>query len=165
MSLAEWKRVRDSLVKPSRDKRRRSHEKDRLELEAHEKSEKAKVRRRDKGCRFPQCDCRRRRPRPRLEVSHDAHKGKGGNPSGDRSVAERMILFCVTRHQEGVVSRHHGTLKTEYLTSRKSDGPLEFWIRFAVSSPWELLARERSVGVLEYYDADLGAEIVWKETA
>ena len=122
---------------------------------AHEEAEKRKVRKREKfACRFPLCGCRKLKLR--LEVSHDKHKGAGGNPSGDRSIAKLMVLLCVHRHQDGAVSRHKGTLKTKYLTrSAGYNGPVAWLVDLnAIGRPvrrerFKEVARESAPGVLE----------------
>jgi len=100
------------------------------ERKAHEESEKAKVRRRDKGCRFPLCGCRRLglALKASPEVSHDKHKAMGGNPSGDRSMAAGMIQLCKHRHQDGFISRHKGGLRVVFLTDQGFNGPVEWQI-------------------------------------
>lgn len=80
----------------------------RIDRDREEDRAKAEVRRRDKGCRFPGCGCRRLRLS--LEVSHNEHKGMGGNPSGDRSTPELMMQLCRERHQTNPVSVHSGRI-------------------------------------------------------
>lgn len=130
------------IPKPSRTARKLAEHKRRLERETHEETEKRAVRRRDKRCRFPLCGCHRLGLR--LEVSHDVHKGAGGNPTGDRSDRRSMILLCVHRHQDGLVSRHKGTLRILPLVRGLGfEGPVRFM--------WNTieLARESAPGVLE----------------
>mgnify|MGYP000538321057 CR=1 FL=1 len=74
-----------------------------------ETAEMQAVRERDKVCRFPLCGCQRLGFK--TEVSHDRHRGLGGNPSGDRTTTQSMVLLCHWRHQAGRVSRHAGTLR------------------------------------------------------
>lgn len=113
------------LPKPSRTERVKAKKATRAAQVKHEKDEKAKVRRLDKTCRFPLCGCRALGLR--LEVSHQEHKGMGGNPSGDRSTADQMILLCVHRHQDGLISRHKGTLRVVALDEQKGmRGPVGF---------------------------------------
>lgn len=95
---------------------------------AAERSEKGKVRDRDVECRFPLCGCKRG-VRPKnghawLTVSHDFHKGMGGDPNGKVSIAALMVLLCVWRHQEAPVSVHAQTVRTTYLTPDQNDGPV-----------------------------------------
>lgn len=140
--------------KPSRTARKIAQKQKRTTLQTRERNEKAKVRRRDRFCRFPLCGCRRlglaldARP----EVSHQQHKGMGGNPTGDRSVAEEMILMCFHRHQDGIISRHKGTLRARYLTPNKANGPIAWDIDVSmgewppsVRPKWREVARETAV--------------------
>lgn len=153
-----WKTPR-AAAKAERHQRRR----DRVDAE---KANKEKVRRRDKRhCRFPLCECRR--IGLRLEVSHDRHKGQGGDPTGKRSKPEGMILLCWHRHQDSVISRHKQTLRVRYLTPKKNNGPVAFdvkreklpadlrdaWMFNLSGRGWVEVARERSVQVLEPLEA------------
>ena len=117
-----WKksRTQSKLEKAARRKYRAGHE----------RAEKAKVRRRDRGCRFPMCRCHTIGVtlKSRLEVSHDRHKSMGGNPIGDRSMAAEMVMLCNHRHQDGVISRHKGTLRTQFLSADKYDGPIAWFV-------------------------------------
>jgi hypothetical protein len=119
------------LPKPSRTARKKADEKRRRERVSHEQDNKAKVRRRDRGCRFPLCGCRTIKLQliAGPEVSHQTHKAMGGNPSGDRSLASGMIQLCRHRHQDGIVSRHKGTMRVRELTPFGTDGPVAFDVR------------------------------------
>lgn len=148
------------FLKPSRTKRVLAKRAVRLAGKKHERDEKADVRRRDRGCRFPLCGCRRLGLR--LEVSHDKHKGIGGNPAGDRSVAELMVQLCLHRHQDSRISRHKGTMRARPLTRHGYNGPV-IWeadratirdivgskVKLGFAGEWFELARESSVGRLE----------------
>jgi hypothetical protein len=156
------------LTKPSRTARKIAKLKGRKELDQHERTQKAKARKRDGGrCRFPLCGCRALKLPPRVEVSHDRHKGMGGNPAGDRSTSAGLITLCDHRHQHGVFSRHKGTLRTRYLTDDGNDGPVAWdldgslldkhipdWmppighILFLDNGAWVQIATETSIGIL-----------------
>lgn len=139
--------------KPSRTARRKATVAERLKREQAERAEKAKVRRRDRVCRFPLCGCRRL-GLP-LEVSHDQHKGhEGAQTKRAVSVVSRMVLLCRHRHQDGVISMHHGTLRARPLTAAGYNGPVEWLIdvsSMATSDArrWSVIARERVPGQLE----------------
>lgn len=95
----------------------------------HERAEKAKVRQRDSGCRFPLCGCRKLglQVKARREVSHDRHKGMGGNPIGDRSTASEMVQLCTHRHQDARFSRHKGTIRAFKQTSMGYSGAVDWY--------------------------------------
>ncbi len=122
-----------------------------------EDTEKAKVRKRDKRCRFPLCGCQRFKLR--IEVSHSRHKGMGGNPAGDRSDASLMLLLCSARHKENRIAIDHGTLKWIPQTNAGANGPIAWLVDLQALGrhpnhttkawPWALVAREASVGVFE----------------
>jgi len=106
------------------------------EKTAEEKNKK-QVRRRDKRCRFPMCGCRRLKIQP--HVAHLEHKGIGGNPAGDRSQPELMILVCACRHRENRISIDKGTLRCKPFMSDEAArrigkpgtlGPVVWEIRF-----------------------------------
>lgn len=137
-----------AFPKPSHTARKVTEARRRQSRKYAEDKAKGLVRRRDKHrCRFPLCGCGTLGLR--LEVSHIKHKGHGGNPAGDRSVPEEMILLCVHRHQHGAVSRHHGTLRTRYLTAAKAKGPIAWDVKLPGRSRWWEVARESAVQVLE----------------
>lgn len=124
-----------------------------------EESAKREVRRRDRGCRFPLCGCRRLglQLMTQPEVSHDRHKGMGGNPAGDRSTPEGLIQLCKHRHQDAPISRHKGTLRIVAINKRLGfKGPVRFDVDVSVwsrrASPdflrphWRTVAREDAPG-------------------
>lgn len=143
MDYSVWPPVaRGALVKPSRTASKIARHLGRQKRAKDERDNKAEVRRRDKHCRFPLCGCRKLglRLEARQEVSHDTHKGMGGNPAGDRSAPERMIFLCLHRHQDGAISRHKGTLRTRYLTDRGNAGPVAWQVRRVALFEPEVLA-------------------------
>src|SRR5216110_2341889 len=87
-----------------------------------EDGEKRKVRGRDRYCRMPLCGCRKFRLA--LHVSHSRHKGMGGNPAGDRSLAALMLLVCSARHKENRIAIDRGTLRWRALTRAGANGPV-----------------------------------------
>jgi len=114
-----------ALAKPPKGSVLIERRQKRKAIEAFEEAEKAKVRVRDKQCRWPECSyCRQFKPR--LEVAHLADKGMGGD-HGERSTADQMILLCFLRHQ-GPVSLHSGMVKIEPVTERGTNGPCMFSI-------------------------------------
>ena len=144
--------------KPLASTRRLAKAQTRRHLKSHEELHKRLVRKRDGyHCRFPQCGCRTLGwP---LEVSHFLHhKAMGGNPRGDRSVSDSMMLLCRHRHQEGAVSLHKGTLKVQVLTERGADGPVAWLVDLDAipvhghGSHWFEVARESTVQQLEPLD-------------
>jgi hypothetical protein len=152
-SFERWKKKKGPTAL-ARAKRHRA-------LTAQEQAAKATVRDRDRVCRFPLCGCRASgdvNPMKRvLTVSHDQHKGMGGNPDGERSQPEFLLLLCKWRHQDAPVSRHAGTLRTRYLSDAKNNGPLAFEVDLWAAYPglyslrgaWREVARETAIGVLD----------------
>lgn len=152
------------MWKPSGTARKLKQRRDRLDRKNAEQTAKRAVRKVAGGrCRFPLCGCRKMGLAlvASLEVSHDKHKGMGGNPAGDRSTPEIMILFCKHRHQFGRISRHAGTLRTEPIVKRLgNNGPVKFLVdvsalRARVAGDagvlvdrWRVVARESAPGVL-----------------
>ena len=99
----------------------------RIERDAAEDREKAKVRQRDRGCRFPLCGCRRLRLT--LEVSHNEHKGAGGNPDGSRSTTELMMQLCRERHRTNPFSIHNRAIEWQPLEKKLgANGPVKWLI-------------------------------------
>lgn len=93
-----------------------------------ERENKAHVRRRDVYCRMPLCGCFRFKLS--MHVSHQQHKGMGGNPTGDRSHPDLMLLVCAPRHRENRISIDNGTLR------------------------WRAIGRDRDGHVLVAWDVD-----------
>lgn len=115
------------LRKPSRTARKKQEQKDRRDERQAELTNKRSARVRDRfRCRFPLCGCHRLGLQldARAEVSHDRHKGMGGNPAGDRSLTPGLITLCLHRHQDGIFSRHKGTMRSRPLTRAGNDGPV-----------------------------------------
>jgi hypothetical protein len=110
-------------------------------VKSSEKDEKAKVRARDKTCRWPRC-----KPVTRLECAHVVSKGAGGD-KGTRSLAKDMIQLCY-RHHQGKVSLHSGDLEVRPETAAGADGPVAFWQR-SPEGLWYCVAFEVRVGVTE----------------
>jgi len=139
-------------AKPLRTARKIAEKQTRLDRQSHERYAKARVRKRDRFCRFPLCGCRRLglALKASPEVSHNRHKGAGGNPTGDRSLASGLILLCRHRHQDGAVSRHAGTLRAVALTAEGMNGPIAWVVDASAVYPelkpfeigWFEIARE-----------------------
>ncbi len=104
---------------------------------AAETANKQIVREQDEYCRFPLCGCRRRGDP--LHVSHQRHKGMGGNPAGDRSQPEGMILLCAWRHREAPISIDRGTLRWRALTLHGARGPVAWDVKAEALGRWTLL--------------------------
>jgi hypothetical protein len=120
--------------------RRRERKKARVLAEEHEK---AKVRVRDRQCRWPHCEnCRTYKPR--LEVAHLTAKGIGGDPRGEVSTADQMILLDFLTHQSGPLSLEQHGRRIVPLTDRGTSGPCEFWQTDLETGEEFLVARERS---------------------
>lgn len=107
-------------------------------------------------CRFPLCGCKDLglALEARLESSHGTHKGMGGDKTGARSKPPNLVTLCRHRHQDGAISRHKGTLKARFLTSRGFDGPIAWEVdagRLASSQTritrWIEVARETAIQV------------------
>jgi hypothetical protein len=119
-------------------------------LKSNELREKLKVRNRDKVCRFPLCGCHTDQTMKAVtEVSHDFHKGMGGDPAGEVSIAPLMVLVCKWRHQDAPVSFHRKTIRTVYLTPDHNDGPIAWEVDMGAAQPeqympgtWFEVARE-----------------------
>lgn len=99
----------------------------RMERDRDEETEKRKVRLRDRGCRFPLCGCRRLGLA--LEVSHNEHKGSGGNPDGSRSKAPLMMQLCRERHRTNPFSVHNRAIEWAPLNKKLgADGPVRWLV-------------------------------------
>lgn len=123
----------------------------RSERKLEEDKQMGKVRKRDKYCRFPLCGCKRFRLA--LHVSHQQHRGMGGNPAGDRTQPESMVYVCAARHRENPVSIDRGTLRWEPLTEAGANGPIAWHVKeragLITGSEWFLVAVETAPHVYE----------------
>lgn len=128
----------------------------RITLKTAEDKQKDKVRVRDRRrCRFPRCGCKRFNLA--LHVSHQHHKGMGGNPAGDRSTTDQMVLVCSARHRENEFAIDRGTIRWRALTDKGADGPIAWDIDYAqywkLERPrhgerWQEIAREYMHGTV-----------------
>lgn len=141
--------------------------------QAREKKAMADVRKRDKGCRFPLCRCRR--VGIRLEVAHTDHRGMGGNPAGDRTDPATMVQLCAWRHTQGVFALDKGTLRWVPMSTLGANGSIQWQIDKALvdymrsgigprpTEPvWMQLALEvpGQIGSLNTMQSDLQREIL-----
>jgi hypothetical protein len=109
------------------------------DADAYEAREKAKVRARDRKCRWPHCDCHKLNLP--LEVAHVVSKSIGG--SND---AANLILLCIEKHQ-GRPSLHSGDLEVRpHDESKGTNGPCDFLV-LRDDGRWEVVASERMIGV------------------
>lgn len=140
MSIVTWDGPNWKPAKGSSLIERKSRRK---EIEAFEEAEKAKVRKRDRHCRWPHCaNCKKFEPR--LEVAHVVAKGMGGDHSL-KSSADQMVLLDFLTHQGEDGLERHGR-KIEPLTAEGTDGPCAFYVADGVGG-WILVAEEVSIGV------------------
>jgi len=107
-------------------------EKEDVESRAVEKREKAKAKRRDKGCRWPE----KHKCRGVLESAHLRDASLGG-----AMVASNLITLCAWLHRRGPVSIHGKQLRIEPETSRGADGPCAYYQQ-GVDGRFYLVARE-----------------------
>lgn len=117
-----------------------------------------KVRTRDRYCRFPLCGCKKfQLP---LHVSHQRHRGMGGNPAGDRTTTASMVLVCSARHRDNVYSIDRGTIRwRQVFKYRGADGPILWEVE--IERRWIVVAIEKDLhayepGVLTGILKDLG---------
>ena len=132
---------------------------DRFKARVAQRSEefenKELVRKRDlRRCRFPLCGCKKFGFS--LHVSHQQHKGMGGNPKGDRSTTDKMILVCYARHRGHPMAIDKGTVKWKALTRHGADGPVAWLVDLPSLTDlahkrqrWVEVAREVRVQELE----------------
>lgn len=129
------------------------------EIREKEDRQKTLARKRDGWtCRFPRCICHSLRLHP--EAAHvDGDKGIGGD-HGVRSHHSQLLLLCAARHKESRISLHAQTLRIEFLTSKKANGPVRWWLDYTALSKsasqrvtgdakWVVLAVESQPRVLD----------------
>jgi hypothetical protein len=143
MGLARWT---TPVPKPERGSGLIARKDRRKAVVAFEEAEKAKVRKRDKRCRWPHCQfCKQYKPR--LEVAHVIAKGMGGDHSLKSSADQMMLLDYLTHQGPHGLERHQR--KIESLTDLGTDGPCAFYVRSFqdAGTGWTMVAEETSIGV------------------
>lgn len=141
-----------SQFKHDQPNRRVAERQDKLKLVTAERRSKEKVRKRDVTCRFPLCGCKAFRRH--TEVSHADHKGMGGDPTGQKSLPEGLILLCPFRHKENRISVDRGTLRIVPNTDARLAGPCTFYVQQSAVLPgaadrWVEVGRETARHVFE----------------
>ena len=112
----------------------------RADLKAHERKEMDAARRRDRGCRWPGCDCKRLHLT--IHVCHRIHRGAGGDPSGERTQRKLLISLCAIKHAQW----DGGLIDVRPVDEAEGfNGPAEFYIR-GESGAFELFQVERVIG-------------------
>ena len=79
--------------------------------------------REDYTCRFPHAcgePC---------EVSHQRHRGMGGDPTGECSDPRIMIGVCGVIHRTGRIALDKKNLRWVALTDAGADGPIEWQVK------------------------------------
>lgn len=117
-----------------------------------EDTEMAKVRKRDKYCRFPLCGCKKFGLT--MHVAHQRHRGMGGNPAGDRTDTRTMVYVCSARHRENKYSIDRGTIRWRGITAAGANGPIMWEVESArqrgpYTSGWEVVAIEKDIHIYE----------------
>lgn len=111
----------------------------------------------DKYCRWPLCNCKKFKLRQ--DTCHLVHRGQGGNPAGDRTKPEILIVLCSARHRENIVSLDRSTLQIRPLTEHGMRGPCAFDVDAASIKPrakarWIEVARETARHVYEPFTVE-----------
>lgn len=79
--------------------------------------------REDYTCRFPHaCGAS-------IEVSHQKHRGMGGDPTGDCSDPRIMVGVCGVIHRTGKIALDKKNLRWVPLTDAGADGPIEWQVK------------------------------------
>lgn len=142
MDYTVFDKVAGAFPKDSKEEAVLRRRKDKADVEAHEKKEKAKVVKRDGShyCRLvPGCE-----EREKHETAHLDDKGMGGDKLGIRTVAELMVRACLFHHQ-GKFSLHSNDLRVEFLTPQLANGPIAVWAKNRATNDEYLLGRETAV--------------------
>jgi hypothetical protein len=131
--------MHETFPKPPRGTYIRERRQRKLDADAYEKREKAKVRARDRKCRWPYCTCSKLNLP--LEVAHVVAKSLGGS-----SDADNMLLLCIEKHQ-GRPSLHSGDLEVRpHFTTKGTNGTCDFAV-LRDDGRWDVVASERMIGV------------------
>lgn len=129
----------ETFWKPARGSYVLEREKNRAEAADIERKAKAKAKRRDGRCRWPEPH----KCLGGLESAHIVDASLGG-----AMATENLVTLCAWLHRRGPESIHGKHIKIEKETTDGADGALSFWRRL-LSGEWYLVARERSPFILE----------------
>jgi hypothetical protein len=129
-----------SNFKPQRGALVLKREDDAAEAAKIEKREKAKARKRDGRCRWPEPH----KCRFALESAHIKHASTGG-----AMASENLVTLCGWLHRRGPETQQYGQLRIEKDTAAGADGPLSFWRQNLDGNGYYLVARERAPFVIE----------------
>lgn len=156
----------------------------RRKLDAVELANMKQARFRDEVCRFPVCGCLRRQSSDpaspfRFEVSHQQHRGMGGDPGGERSHPSLLVLLCNWRHKLSKFSIDRHGIRWEALTDQGADGPIRWlidlhFVYFSVepvlpydgmepdeSGDWLILAEETALHAYKPFTPAQSAILSW----
>lgn len=108
----------------------------RRKLDRAETANMRKVHKEDGYCRFPLCGCDHGLGAPnrtylevKPEVAHLEHRGMGGDPTGDRTQPDRLILLCNWRHKLSKFSLDRSGIKCEPLTDNGTRGRVAWLVQ------------------------------------
>ena len=101
----------------------------------------AQARKRDGGCRYPRCFCKRKNLVP--QACHLHHRGSGGNPKRDRTTTKELITFCGPRHNQWELGEFTVVPQDTILGF---DGLVDFYANDA-NGRLECFASEKRIGV------------------
>lgn len=139
---------------------------------------------RDAYCRFPVCGCVLSQSLPHrligeliAEVSHQVHRGMGGDPRGERTTPPLLLLLCNWRHKLSKFSIDRHGIRWEALTEQGADGPIRWLIDaekasalsleregvglFRTLSPWIVLAEETAPHAFKPFTEAQSAILAW----
>lgn len=133
--------VRNAPAKPKRGEYQLARRAKQAQQRTAERRTMDAARKRDGGCRYPGCPCRRQHLR--VDVCHARHRGMGGNPSGNRTVTNILISLCLVRHGEWDRGEIEITPQDRLLGF---DGPADFYRRDDAGQ-LQLVASEKRIGV------------------
>lgn len=132
-----------ALTKPMPgDFRKEQHDRRNLRKAAERREMQAALKRDGNRCRVPRCEFAVLNLV--IEPAHQAHRGMGGNPAGDRTERKTVIALCKRHHRLYDTAR----LDIEPLTAKVFDGPCD-WYDVATDGTRTHYASERLVGISE----------------
>lgn len=108
----------------------------------YEDKKMAQARKRDGGCRYPRCGCKKKNLTP--QACHLRHRGMGGNPKRDRTTTKELLTLCGPKHGDWELDKFSVVPQD---TALGFDGCCDWYATDPETGRLEMFASEKRIGV------------------